>query len=872
MKNSRFGFSFLFLILIGVVAFSCSTASSSGFFESIAKKKLEKVPGLVKNRAPKLPSTELDWDKNAGDKFSLCNKIDTQEELDNELQKLRSQYAPFLSDLTPKIQKRERLLLDSFDWRYASENEGDAGAIAGDGEWTQVKIPHYAGPTGKVFSFYRKEIVLDNSLLSKERLFLHFQGVDYYADVFVNGEYVGFHEGLFDSFEFDIRPLVRAGKNTILVRVGNDGCAIGTTPIYGGQNFDVGPKMAASGGPGWDEPYKGWICTPVGYGLWQSVWLEARSDYFINDLFVAPHIDSNQAEVWVEIGGFNADLTRANFLERVGVEFSIYGQNFKAVVVKNRSVSPRFEDGDVQLFNSPQSREGMGQDYGVGLFKFIVDLKDYRLWDCETPWLYQLRVGLKSGEKSIDTFSRQFGMRSFVQSMESKPKGRFYLNGKEVRLRGANMMGNIMQSVIREDYDQLIDDILLAKIANMNFWRMTQQPCQPEAYDYFDRLGLMAQSDLPTFAYIPKTQGAETLREAGALMRMVRSHPSNIMISYINEPMEGAIRPQTRLSIGETASIFESCDKLISTINPLQVVKWVDGDYVNMSRGYSDHHCYNLWYWKHAIEFNRQYRGEWVSSRKGWMHGCGEFGVEGVDSLELMQKYYPKEWITNPITKKLDYKNIPCQAVRPSFERWIGKPKSLEEFISVSREHQRAATRLQMEAFRRDAKMNSTAIHLLIDAWPAGWLKTVMDYERKAKPAYFEFRDAQTPLAVNLRPDKFYGLSGESIKVGAWLCNDTPTSLSGASIRYQLVMDNKLVSTGSSPANIVASEPQFQGWINVKLPKVSKRTKLELQVALFNSEGELLHDKTIELEAFSSKTELKRANRPGGLWQFLIES
>ena len=55
---------------------------------------------------------------------------------------------------------------------------------------------------------------------------------------------------------------------------------------------------------------------------------------------------------------------------------------------------------------------------------------------------------------------------------------------------------------MRGDFDQLIDDILLAKLCNMNFLRLTQRPVQEEIYDYCDRLGLMIQTDLPLFGAI----------------------------------------------------------------------------------------------------------------------------------------------------------------------------------------------------------------------------------------------------------------------------------------------------------------------------------------------------------------------------------
>jgi Glycosyl hydrolases family 2, sugar binding domain/Glycosyl hydrolases family 2/Glycosyl hydrolases family 2, TIM barrel domain len=852
---------------------SSKQSSKQDFFERLTKQGMMEVSELKANPEQKLPKNLLPWDVTPGDGFESTKKITTQQELNHKLKMMREKYQPFLADFAPSRDKRPQMELFEFDWRIAekSEWESEEAALNGKGNWTNVKIPHYEGPTGKAFSYYRKEIEISQDLLAKDCLFLHFQGVDYYSWIYVNGQLVGFHEGLFDSFEFDIHSLVRPGKNVILVKAGNDGCMIGTTPIYGGANFDNGTKLAASGGPGWDEPYKGWICTPVGFGLWQRVWLEARNEFFIHDIIVRPRPDQQRAEVWVEIA-IPSELTTDEFQKDISAQISIYGQNFDESICEKQDVTMKWDPNFIDLFQSPQPDNAIHKDYRVKVFSFIINLPNYREWSPETPWLYQIQLELSFNKNIVDCQTRQFGMRSFIQSESVVPNGRFYLNGKEVRLRGANMMGNLMQCVIRRDYEQLIDDILLAKITHMNFWRMTQQPCQPEVYDYFDKLGMMAQSDLPTFAYIPKEKDKELIRQTGALFRMVRNHPSNIMVSYINEPMGGKIRDVPRISIADTIPLFDQCDALIESINPEQVVKWVDGDYANMSRKYSDHHCYNLWYWKHAIPFHRQYKGAWVDTREGWMHGCGEYGIEGLDSVELMKKYYPKEWLGFNTDGSWTSEHLPCQSNRPGFKRWIGKPKTLEELVSISREHQRVGIRLQVEALRRDPKMNSTTIHLLIDAWPAGWMKTIMDCERQAKPAFFEFIDAQTPISVNLRPDNFHAVSGREFRTGVWICNDTQQVLKGALLKYQIEMEGVLLQTGSAPGKIVACEPIFQGWIKFTAPQVSNLSSITLKVGLFDSEGIQYHDRKVKFEIFPNRRTLRKNKRPGGLWQYLITS
>ena len=77
-----------------------------------------------------------------------------------------------------------------------------------------------------------------------KRLFLHFGAVNYIADVYLNDEKIGSHEGCFTPFQFEITDKVKA-NNRIVVRVNcqrrKDGIpALGYDWFnYGGINRDV---------------------------------------------------------------------------------------------------------------------------------------------------------------------------------------------------------------------------------------------------------------------------------------------------------------------------------------------------------------------------------------------------------------------------------------------------------------------------------------------------------------------------------------------------------------------------------------------------------------------------------------------------------
>lgn len=822
-----------------------SGSSNAGIdvFEQFALQENLEFPGLEPNPAPELPATELPWDISRGEGFKPLEKIRTQEQLEEELERMRRNYEPFMRRLAPALPvTRSKIPLTTFEWKLISSV---MEPVTGEKEWEMVTIPHYTGPINKAEAAYRKELVITQDQFRADKLFLHFNAADYIVEVFVNGEKVGDHTGLFGAFEFDIKPRVRVGKNLLEIKIFNDAVMMGD-PFNVGPDRNFGKKIAAAGSAGWDNPDFGWYMSPAGFGIWQDVYLETRANTYINSFFVRPVLDEGRAEVWVELPQQHGN---------VEISYSVYGQNFQATIAENEVLE------NMNSIPAPASP-------GFDLFKFSIPIPgdQLRIWSLDEPWLYQVQVMIKEDGELVDAAKRHFGMRSFVQSETSIPKGRFYLNGEEIKLRGANMMGNLMQSVMRKDYDQLRDDILLAKIANMNFWRMTQQPCQSEVYDYFDQLGLLAQTDFPTFNGI-RADVEETAKDQFVeMIKLVRGHPSNVMLSYLNEP---DFNKPMMLNREGHERLFTSFDGVAERLNPGQVTKWVDGDYVNLSHRYSDHHNYDAWY---GEGIGSNYFGNWFATRAGWMHACGEFGVEGLADVSLMEKYYPGKWLETAADGTWSPELIPrCQTPNIGAKWQILKDSTMQDWVYSSQQHQMWATRLFTEALRRDSKMNSFAIHLLIDAWPVGWLKSIVDYDRQAKPAFFAYRDALSPLAVNLRPDAFYGFSGDMIKIGVWIANDTPKNLENSSLKYQVEFGNKVIRTGESEVSIPASQPEFKGWVEVDLPDVLQQKEITVRVGIFSEDGKPIHESDLILEVFPTAFMGKEPGHPGGWAQQLIK-
>jgi hypothetical protein len=806
---------------------------SQDTFADIGMRSIAARRGLLEEaRPPKLPRKFLASGKSdPGAAFKPAPKLDSAAKLSIELARQRRRVAPFLKDVAPAlIGMRLTQRLEEFQWRLETEADRDdfQHTQSGAGEWTAVKVPHFGGPIGRAVAYYRTTFTVTREMLDRGAVFVRFGAVDYKAHVFVNGHYLGSHEGFFASFEFECAALVREGDNTLLVKVENDAVFMGNNSW--GQP-EEGDKLYAATNLGWDDPELGWSHCPPGFGIYQDVFIEARAPLHISDLWVRPRPDDQCAEAWIEVWNKNRKSLP------VSVEISVFGQNFRQTVIRRLRHTPGTRIipgvGDLQ---KPTDNKDVTLTMGAGsnLIKVPLAIPKPRLWYLDTPWLYQIQVKLLDGSGTVvDTAKRQFGMRTFRQDTKSEPRGRLFLNDRQIKLRGANTMGFEQQDVFKKDFQQLIDDILLAKIGNMNFLRLTQRPVQPEVYEMCDRLGLMTQTDLPLFGCLRYNKFAEAVRQAEEMERLIRGHACNIMISYINEPFPNASgKPHRHLTRPELQAFFEAADRAVHVLNPDRVIKHVDGDYDPPSDTLPDNHCYCGWYNGHGLELGKLHRGYWVPVRPDWLYACGEFGSEGLDPADLMRRRYPRHWLPGADESTWSPDIIHGAQTGKFHTMWFDTQRTLEDWVRASQQHQAWATRLFAERFRRDNRMVSFAIHLFIDAFPAGWMKALVDCERRPKPAYFAYRDALEPLTVNIRTDRWAFFSGEPMPFEFWVCNDTNEKPKNLRLRWQIEQNGKVIFSQQTPATVGAMCATFQGFFAPRAPKVDRRTRFTIRLAL----------------------------------------
>ena len=132
---------------------------------------------------------------------------------------------------------RQRVSFDN-DWRFILADSAQMSrADYNDNYWRLLNVPHdwaiegdfYEGnPSGAGggalpggVGWYRKTFSLPQSDSAPEKVFLEFDGVYMNSTVYVNGQKVGYRPYGYSSFEYDITPYVREGRNVVAVRVDN---------------------------------------------------------------------------------------------------------------------------------------------------------------------------------------------------------------------------------------------------------------------------------------------------------------------------------------------------------------------------------------------------------------------------------------------------------------------------------------------------------------------------------------------------------------------------------------------------------------------------------------------------------------------------
>ncbi len=748
--------------------------------------------------------------------------FDSLESMRAELARVRQAYQPFLRSLPAALDVREQIPLAE-TWRFAYEVEpfelSKEEYVRGrdipppekwyakdydDSSWENVTVPEWryqrqtvAGWNGKAptsVRWYRTSF-LGPVLKKGKRLSLVFQGVDWQAQVWLNGKYVGTHTTYYEPFRFDVTELLEK-DNVLAVRV-IDGPGYGEpvafwslfpgpmskNPRYTRDNQKefllslTGPKGSA--GPQGIAGHGG-----GGGGLFREVYLELCSENCIAAVFARADLQNNTVQVTVE--------TDAKIDRKTSIEVQIIPDNF---------------------VGRPSLKTiGKKLSAGFGEHEIIVPIAGMKRWSCQEPYLYRCRVILKDGTGIIDGKDILFGCRAFtVTSAEESEKsgdvqGTLFLNDKPIFMRGANTNGLNLWWYWGQD-DKIVDCLLMLKLANFNMIRATQHVNFPEVREYMDRLGIMSEQDQGYGnGRIGRTSPAELIATARPLARECYNNPGVVFLCFANE---------TTLDTDLAKRIVDE----VLAVDPERIVMPVSGQgRTSLPTEYSknlvrDVHSYHAWYSWHGKPWvkpgeiwNLPKQNPRYKDAQGIQYKLtvGEFGGEALDSFETMRSIFPPHFGV-PDSPDVDVLKGHFQVQKADLKQRVGFhgkiPCNLGEYIEASQNYQALLLAERTTTFRISPdRVSGYIMFYFAEPLPSFWPKAIVSSNLCPKKAYYEMAKLNRPLVPLFQIQK----GGNGMDV--WVANDLPRKFQNCQVSWNVKANGKSLLNGSKSSHVPAAD------------------------------------------------------------------
>ena len=163
---------------------------------------------------------------------------------------------------------------------------------------------------------------------------------------------------------------------------------------------------------------------------------------------------------------------------------------------------------------------------------------------------------------------------------------------------------------------------------------------------------------------------------------------------------------------------------------------------------------------------------------------------------------------------------------------WYESPRGLAAWVEASQRHQAWAVLTVADAMRRQNRLVSCAVHLLIDNFPSGMMFALVDVERQPKLAFFALREAFAPLALSWRSDRTGYYAGEPLAAELWLADDTGEPPATVQVRWRLRVAGKVVIAQHFTATPQALKATALGLLAAKAPAVDAPQDAVLEAEL----------------------------------------
>ena len=557
--------------------------------------------------------------------------------------------------------------------------------------------------------WYRNEFQVSPSF-KRDRVFLNFDGINWKANVYLNGKQVGRLEGAFIRGRFDVTDCVKEGTNVLAVEIIKN-AHIGAIKEKNKQSTDFNGGILGADNPtfhatiGWD-----WIPTMRGrnIGIWNDVFLTSTGKVTVQDPYVQTQLalpDTTQARLTAEVVVKNHD-----------------GKEVSGVL------SGRV--GDVTFEQPVQLKAGEERTVVFDADRFPqLQVKNPRLWwpnGYGTPYLYDANFTFKVGEEVSDARDFKVGIRQMTFNEDGGVLN-LYVNGRRFIGRG----GNWGFSESNLNYRGREYETAVAYHADMNFTMLRNwvgMIGDEELYDACDKYGIMIWQD---FWLANPADGPDPyypdmfIANAEDYVKRIRSHASIGLYCGRNEGFPPEIIDKTLRRIVKEEHpgmhyISSSADDVVSGHGPYRMLPAktyftleTGNDKFHSERGMPNVLTYESFLRTYSPE------GIWPQSNQWGMHDYTLEGAQGATSFnEIIAIGY-------------------------------GQPESAKEFADLAQWVNYDGHRSLFES--RSKNRMGLLMWMSHSCWPSMVWQTY-DYYFEPTAAYFAIKKASEPLHIQWNP------------------------------------------------------------------------------------------------------------------------
>ncbi|WMX13542.1 glycosyl hydrolase 2 galactose-binding domain-containing protein [Aureispira sp. CCB-E] len=592
---------------------------------------------------------------------------------------------------------------------------------------------------------YQKDFEVSETLLQQDVIELVFEGLDTYAEVWINGQTVLKSDNMFRTWRVNCQKHLKVGKNQLKV--------VFKSPLKEKEAAfrNLGYTLPAGNDAGSPKvspfvrkaPYHfGWDWGPrvVTMGIWRPVYLEAYSFVKLQD-------------VYYEQTSINTQ--RAALTAHIQLDYPNLEEENLTIVIKN----------DTQILATESIRPNQRT------FQHQIDfsIPQPQLWWCNglgDAHLYEFTIDISKDKQLLCSQTKKIGLRKIelVQSPDSIGTSYYFkLNGRPVFMKGANYIpqDNLLPRVTQEAYQQTIQN---AVDANMNMLRVWGGGIYESDYFYeqCDAAGLLVWQDFmfacgmypsdSNFVY-------NVQKEVEQNVQRLRNHAC-IALWCGNNEIEVAWnnwgwQKQFGYSPLDSTTIIQGYQTIFEQIIPNTLQKMqVQQPYVPTSPlsnwgtpdNFKHHsmHYWGVWHGREPFENYTTNVGRFMS----------EYGFQSFPNMQMVQQFSDSsQWHLESVVMKHHQKSyIGNGMIKKHLETYYPTPSSFSEFVYLSQLTQAYGMQLAIQSHRQSkGHCMGTLYWQLNDCWPGpSW--SSIDYLGNWKALHYQVRQLYQDILIRVQP------------------------------------------------------------------------------------------------------------------------